>query len=220
MNPNLEHLKQITRRHFLSRSACGVGAIALGSLLRPTLSAAAPAPGNPLAPRLPHFAGKAKRVIYLHLTGSPPHLDLWDYKPELVKRDGQDCPDAFLKGKRFAFTSGTPKLLGTRRKFSQHGKNGMWMSDAIPHLHSVADELCVINSMNTDQFNHAPAELFVYTGSPRPGRPSIGSWVTYGLGTENQNLPGFGVLISSGVQPNGGRNSFGSGFLLSVYQGV
>ena len=220
MNPNLEHLKQITRRHFLSRSACGVGAIALGSLLRPTLSAAAPAPGNPLAPRLPHFAGKAKRVIYLHLTGSPPHLDLWDYKPELVKRDGQDCPDAFLKGKRFAFTSGTPKLLGTRRKFSQHGKNGMWMSDAIPHLHSVADELCVINSMNTDQFNHAPAELFVYTGSPRPGRPSIGSWVTYGLGTENQNLPGFVVLISSGVQPNGGRNSFGSGFLPSVYQGV
>ena len=173
-----------------------------------------------MAAGISHFAGKAKRVIYLHLTGSPPHLDLWDYKPELVKRDGQDCPDAFLKGKRFAFTSGTPKLLGTRRKFSQHGKNGMWMSDAIPHLHSVADELCVINSMNTDQFNHAPAELFVYTGSPRPGRPSIGSWVTYGLGTENQNLPGFVVLISSGVQPNGGRNSFGSGFLPSVYQGV
>jgi hypothetical protein len=220
MNPHLEHLRQQTRRHFLSRTACGVGAIALGSLLRPALSAAEPAPANPLAPRLPHFAGKAKRVIYLHLTGSPPHLDLWDYKPELVKRDGQDCPDAFLKGKRFAFTSGTPKLLGTRRKFSQHGKGGVWMSDAIPHLHSVADELCVIRSMNTDQFNHAPAELFVYTGSPRPGRPSIGSWVTYGLGTENQNLPGFVVLISSGVQPNGGRNSFGSGFLPSVYQGV
>ena len=171
MNPNLEQLKQVTRRHFLSRSACGVGALALGSLLKDSLSAAESVAANPLAPRKPHFAAKAKRVIYLHLTGSPPHLDLWDYKPELVKRDGQDCPDAFLKGKRFAFTSGTPKLLGTRRKFSQHGKGGVWMSDAIPHLHSVADELCVIRSMNTDQFNHAPAELFVYTGSPRPGRP-------------------------------------------------
>ena len=220
MNPNLENLRQITRRHFLSRSACGVGAVALGSMLKQSLSAADTASANPLAPRKPHFAGKARRVIYLHLTGSPPHLDLFDYKPELVKRDGQDCPDAFLKGKRFAFTSGTPKLLGTRRTFAQHGKGGVWMSDAIPHLHSVADELCVIRSMTTDQFNHAPAELFVYTGSPRPGRPSIGSWVTYGLGTENQNLPGFVVLISSGVQPNGGKNSFGNGFLPSVYQGV
>ena len=220
MNPNLEQLKQITRRHFLSRSACGVGAIALGAMLKDNLSAADISTANPLAPRKPHFAAKAKRVIYLHLTGSPPHLDLFDYKPELVKRDGQDCPDAFLKGKRFAFTSGVPKLLGTRRTFTQHGKGGVWMSDAIPHLYSVADELCVIRSMNTDQFNHAPAELFVYTGSPRPGRPSIGSWVTYGLGTENQNLPGFVVLISSGVQPNGGKNSFGSGFLPSVYQGV
>ena len=220
MNPNLETLKQITRRHFLSRSACGVGAIALGSLLKQSLAAAETTPVNPLAPRKPPFAAKAKRVIYLHLTGSPPHLDLLDYKPELVKRDGQDCPDAFLKGKRFAFTAGTPKLLGTRRTFTQHGKGGLWMSDAIPHLHSVADELCVIRSMTTDQFNHAPAELFVYTGSPRPGRPSIGAWVTYGLGTENQNLPGFVVLISSGVQPNGGKNSFGNGFLPSVYQGV
>src|SRR5439155_12251055 len=173
-----------------------------------------------LAPRQPHFTPRAKRVIYLHLTGSPPHLDLFDYKPELVKRDGQDCPDEFLKGKRFAFTSGTPKLLGTLRQFSQYGKGGVWMSDAIPHLHEVADELCVIRSMNTDQFNHAPAELFVYTGSPRSGRPSLGAWVTYGLGTENENLPGFVVLISSGVQPNGGKNSFGSGFLPSVYQGV
>ena len=220
MNPNLEQLRLQTRRHFLGKSAYGLGAIALGSLLKNSLPAAVPTPVNPLMSRAPHFAGRAKRVIYLHLTGSPPHLDLWDYKPELVKRDGQDCPDAFLKGKRFAFTSGTPKLLGTRRTFTQHGQGGVWMSDAIPHLHSVADELCVIRSMNTDQFNHAPAELFVYTGSPRPGRPSFGAWVTYGLGTENQNLPGFVVLISSGVQPNGGKNSFGNGFLPSVYQGV
>ena len=220
MNPNLEQLQAITRRHFLGKTAHGLGAIALASLLKNSASAAATPASNPLAPRLPHFAAKAKRVIYLHLTGSPPHLDLFDYKPELVKRDGQDCPDAFLKGKRFAFTSGTPKLLGTRRTFAQYGKGGVWMSDAIPHLHDVADELCVIRSMTTDQFNHAPAELLVYTGSPRSGRPSIGAWVTYGLGTENQNLPGFVVLISSGVQPNGGKNSFGSGFLPSVYQGV
>ena len=178
MNRHLENLQHLTRRHFLGKSAYGLGAIALGSLLKNSLSAAVASPSNPLAPRLPHFAGKAKRVIYLHLTGSPPHLDLFDYKPELVKRDGQDCPDAFLKGKRFAFTSGTPKLLGTRRTFAQYGKGGVWMSDAIPHLHTVADELCVIRSMTTDQFNHAPAELLVYTGSPRSGRPSIGSWVT------------------------------------------
>jgi hypothetical protein len=220
MNPHLERLQRLTRRHFLAQSAHGLGAIALGSMLKESLSAASPPPSDPLATRMPHFAARAKRVIYLHLTGSPPHLDLFDYTPELVKHDGQDCPDAFLKGKRFAFTSGTPKLLGTRRTFSQHGQGGVWMSDAIPHLHSVADELCVIRSMTTDQFNHAPAELLVYTGSPRSGRPSIGSWVTYGLGTENQNLPGFVVLISSGVQPNGGKNSFGSGFLPSVYQGV
>ena len=220
MNLHLERLQRLTRRHFLAQSAHGLGAIALGSMLKESLSAASPPPSDPLATRMPHFAARAKRVIYLHLTGSPPHLDLFDYKPELVKHDGQDCPDAFLKGKRFAFTSGTPKLLGTRRTFSQHGQGGVWMSDAIPHLHSVADELCVIRSMTTDQFNHAPAELLVYTGSPRSGRPSIGSWVTYGLGTENQNLPGFVVLISSGVQPNGGKNSFGSGFLPSVYQGV
>ncbi len=220
MNLNLEHLQQFTRRHFLGKSATGLGALALGSLLKGNSAAAASQPVDPLAPRQPHFAARAKRVIYLHLTGSPPHLDLFDYKPELVKRNGEDCPDAFLKGKRFAFTSGTPKLLGTPRKFSQHGAGGVWLSDAIPRLHEVADELCVIRSMTTDQFNHAPAELLVYTGSPRSGRPSLGSWVTYGLGTENANLPGFVVLISSGVQPNGGKNSYGNGFLPSVFQGV
>lgn len=198
----------------------GVGAMALGSMLGNSRAKAGVVPVDPLAMKDAHFKGKAKRVIYLHLTGSPPHLDLWDYKPELVKRDGEDCPDEFIKGKKFAFTTGMPKLLGTRRKFTQHGSDGLWMSDAIPNLQTVSDELCVIKSMNTDQFNHAPAELFVYTGSPRPGRPSLGSWVTYGLGTENSNLPGFVVLISSGVQPNGGKNSFGSGFLPSVYQGV
>jgi hypothetical protein len=220
MHPRLEALQQVTRRHFLQQSQAGLGAIALASLLGRDLPAATSPPADPLAPRPPHFPAKAKRVIYLHLTGSPPHLDLFDYKPELVKRDGQDCPEEFLKGRTFAFTSGVPKLLGTPRKFSQHGQGGVWMSDAIPHLHEVADKLCVIRSMNTDQFNHAPAELLVYTGSPRPGRPALGAWVTYGLGSESENLPGYVVLISSGVQPNGGRNSFGAGFLPSVYQGV
>jgi hypothetical protein len=221
MYASYARLQNVTRRHFLRDSATGLGAVALASLLAAETSAApASRAGDPLAPKAPHFPGKAKRVIYLHLTGSPPHLDLFDYKPELVRLSGQPCPDEFLKGKRFAFTSGTPKLLGTPRTFSQHGEGGIWMSDAIPHLHEVADEMCVIRSMNTDQFNHAPAELLLYTGSPRSGRPSMGAWVTYGLGTENENLPGFVVLISSGVQPNGGKNSFGSGFLPSVYQGV
>jgi len=211
----------ITRRHFLHASQAGIGAAALASLLaRDGVVSAAPAAANPLAPHKPHFTPKVKRVIYLHMSGSPPHLDLFDYKPELVKRTGQEAPESFIKGKRFAFTSGTPKLLGTPRKFTQEGPGGIWMSDAIPNFHKVADEMCVIRSMNTDQFNHAPAELMLFTGSPRQGRPSMGSWVTYGLGSENENLPGFVVLISSGVQPSGGQSDWGSGFLPSVFQGV
>ena len=220
MHPYLSSLQHSTRRHFLRDAAGGLGAIALSSLLGRSAHAAPLAATNPLAVRSPHFAAKAKRVIYLHLTGSPPNLDLFDYKPELVKRDGQNCPDEFVKGKKFAFTSGTPKLMGSPRMWARYGQGGQWLSDAIPHLHTVADDLCIIHSMNTDQFNHAPAELLLLTGSPRPGRPSLGSWVTYGLGTENQNLPGFVVLISSGVQPNGGKNSYGSGFHPSVFQGV
>jgi hypothetical protein len=226
MNSVIQNIQSQTRRHFLEASGVGLGSMALAGLLQRDVVAA---PGdanssvneiNPLAPRPPHFAAKAKRVIYLHLTGSPPHLDMYDYKPELVKRDGQACPDEFVKGKRFAFTSGTPKLMGTPRKFTQHGEGGMWLSDAVPNFHGIADDMCMIRSMFTEQFNHAPAELLLYTGSPRSGRPSFGSWVTYGLGSENENLPGFVVLISSGVQPNGGKNSFGSGFLPSVFQGV
>ena len=197
----------------------GLGAGALAQMLSPE-TFALDAPKNPLLPRNPHFKSKAKRVIYIHLTGSPPHLDMWDYKPELVKRTDQECPDEFVKGKTFAFTSGTPKLMGTPRTFKQYGKSGMWMSDAIPNFHEHADDLCVIKSMHTDQFNHAPAELFVHTGFSQPGRPSFGAWTTYGLGSENQDLPGYVVLISSGTQPNGGKNSFSAGFIPSVYQGV
>ncbi|QDV11603.1 hypothetical protein CA51_14730 [Rosistilla oblonga] len=215
MDPRIEYAAFSTRRHFLQQSTAGVGAMALASLM------AGDASGNdPLAAAKPHFPAKAKRVIYLHMTGSPPNLDMFDYKPELEQRDDQDCPDHFIEGKTFAFTSGKPKLLGSPRKWKQCGSNGTWMSDAIPNFHKTADDMCIVHSMYTDQFNHAPAELLVLTGSPRSGRPSLGSWTTYGLGSENENLPGFVVLISSGVQPNGGKNSFGSGFLPSVYQGV
>lgn len=217
MNPKLERIQLKTRRHFLKDA--GLGAMALGALLSKDGQASG-LPKMPLVPKVPHYLAKAKRVIYLHMTGSPPHLDLFDYKPQLVKRDGEDCPDSFLKGRKFAFTKGVPKLLGTPRTFSQHGQSGTWMSDAITHFHEIANEMAVIKSVHTDQFNHAPAELLVFTGSSRSGRPSMGSWVTYGLGTENENMPGFVVLISSGVQPNGGRSSYGSGFLPSVYQGV
>ena len=175
---------------------------------------------NPLAPHKPHFPAKVKRVVYLHMSGGPPHLDIFDYKPELVKHNGEDAPDAFIKGKKFAFTTGVPKLMGTPHTFTQHGKGGIWMSDAIPNFHGIADEMCVVKSMFTDQFNHAPAELMLFTGSPRQGRPSMGSWVTYGLGSENENLPGFVVLISSGVQPSGGQGLWGTGFIPSVFQGV
>lgn len=223
MNLFQQHLQDVTRRHFLSSSGIGLGAIALSSLSGASAAADVPIdPMTPLAERAPHFEARAKRVIYLHLTGSPPNLDLYDYKPELVKRSGQDCPQTFLEGRTFAFTSGVPKLLGTPRTFRQYGESGTWLSDAVPNLHAddIVDEMCFVHSMNTDQFNHAPAELLIYTGSPRSGRPSLGAWATYGLGTENQDLPGFVVLISSGVQPNGGANSYGSGFLPSVFQGV
>ncbi len=215
MNPRFENIQNLTRRHFLKD--IGLGSIALTTLME---SAPAKLPINPLIAKPAHTQAKAKRVIYLHMTGSPPNLDLYDYKPELVNRDGQNCPDEFLKGRRFAFTTGVPKLMGTRRQFAQYGEGGLWLSDAIPNFHLMADEMCMIHSMYTEQFNHAPAELLVYTGSPRSGRPSMGSWITYGLGSENENLPGFVVLISSGVQPNGGNNSYGSGFLPSIFQGV
>jgi len=221
MNLQQQILQSQTRRQFLGTGGVGLGSIALTSLLGNHASANTGIdPTQPQQPRKTHAPAKAKRVIYLHMTGSPPILDLFDYKPELIKREGQNCPDEFLKGKRFAFTSGVPKLMGTPHKFQRHGQSGALFSDALPHLAKQADDLTFIKSMTTDQFNHAPAELLLYTGSSIAGRPSMGSWVTYGLGSENQDLPGFVTLISSGVQPNGGKNSFGSGFLPSVFQGV
>lgn len=212
-----------TRRHFFRNCQLGLGGIALNAMLQdvahPT-AATTSSNANPLTPREPHFAARAKRVIYLHMAGSPPHLDMLDYKPELVRRTGENCPSEYFDGKRFAFTSSAPTLLGTPRKFTQHGEAGAWMSDAIPNLAKIADDLTIVRSMNTDQFNHAPAQLMLYTGAPRVGRPSMGTWVTYGLGSENQDLPGFVVLISGGTNPSAGKTAWGSGFLPSVYQGV
>jgi hypothetical protein len=210
-NPSLDRVAHLTRRHFLRDGPLGLGGLALAGLLGERAEAAA---------LRPHFKPRAKNVIVLHLSGAPPHLDLFDYKPELVKRTGEPCPDSLTKGKRFAFTSGTPKLLGTPQKFAQRGKSGAWVSEALPHIAGIADELTFIKSMYTEQFNHAPAELLLYTGSPRQGRPSMGSWLTYGLGSESKDLPGFIVLVSGGVLPSAGKSAWGSGFLPSVYQGV
>jgi Protein of unknown function (DUF1501) len=229
VNPYVfQYYQNLTRRHFLRQGSLGLGAVALAMLssdkASPHPAFSPPGKGdaqaNPLAPRQPHFAAKAKNVIYIHLAGSPPQLDLFDYKPELVKRNGQDCPQEFLRGRRFAFTSGVPKLLGTPHTFQRHGKSGAWVSTVLPQIATVVDELCFIKSMHTDQFNHAPAELLLNTGSAQFGRPSMGSWVTYGLGTENQNLPGFVVMVSSGSNPSAGNANWSNGFLPSVYQGV
>jgi hypothetical protein len=220
MDPRLDQALHVTRRHFLKDGSLGLGAAALALLGGKVPTAAATQPNNPLAPRWPHFAARATNVIYLHMAGSPPHLDLFDYKPELVRRHGQNCPEEFLRGRRFAFTSGVPRLLGTPQKFARHGQSGAWVSRALPRLAGTVDDLCFVKSMFTDQFNHAPAELLLFSGSPQFGRPSMGSWVTYGLGSENQNLPGFVVLVSGGTNPSAGTSDWSSGFLPSVYQGV
>jgi len=219
---NLQRMAFITRRHFLKRTgALSLGSIALSQLLAESSPAAiTPPAANPLTPRFPQYAAKAKRVIFLHMSGGPPNLDLFDYKPQLIKHNDEPCPDSLLKGKTFAFTTGVPKLLGTPQKFRQHGQSGAWLSDVIPGIGSLADELTFIHSMYSDQFNHAPAELLLYTGAARQGRPSFGSWVTYGLGSENRDLPGFIVLVSGGTLPSAGKSAWGSGFLPSVFQGV
>ncbi len=216
----LENLQAVTRRHFFGRMAGGIGAAALASLLRPDALAATTTPSDAMAPRAPHFAAKAKRVIYVHMAGSPSHLDLFDPKPKLIELNGQNCPESLFKKERFAFIKGVPKMLGSPYKFSPAGKSGTMLSELLPNLATVADDICLVRSMWTDQFNHAPAQLFLHTGSPRLGRPSMGSWLTYGLGSESQNLPGFVVLTSGGKTPDGGASLWGSAFLPTVYQGV
>ena len=223
-----------TRRHFLKSFSSGMGGAALSSLVGPAAFGSTggaslgpnvlghglgPALG-PLSQRPPHFAPKAKQVIFLHMAGAPSKLELFDYKPILAKLNGQIAPPSFLEGKKFAFIQGAPKLLGPQATFSQHGQSGAWISNHLPHLSTVADEITFMKAMQTDEFNHAPAQLFMYSGSPRLGRPSLGSWAVYGLGTENQNLPGFVVLLSGAAGPDAGASVYGSGFLPTVFQGV
>jgi len=225
-----EKLAQTTRRTFLRDCTTGLGSFWLGGTLASSLSGNALASGGgydiqhdptlPLSALPPAFNAKVKNVIFLHMVGGPSQLELFDYKPELEAVDGEECPQSFLEGQNFAFIQGTPRMMGPQTKFKQHGKSGAWISENLPYFAKVADEVCFIKSMKTDQFNHGPAQLMVHTGSQRLGNASMGAWVTYGLGTENQNLPGFMVLMSGGRSPRAGKNLWGSGYLPSVYQGV
>ncbi|MFM9874723.1 MAG: DUF1501 domain-containing protein, partial [Fimbriimonadaceae bacterium] len=215
-----EALKFLTRRALLKNAGYGVGSLALGSMLSENLFAGMLPGGQERVLPSPHFAPKAKNVIFLFMAGAPSQLDLFDDKPFLRKHNGEAIPDEIVKGERFAFIKGTPKLLGSPHEFAPRGKSGQVISNLLPHHHEIADDICIIRSMQTDQFNHAPAQLFMNTGIQIPGRPSMGSWMTYGLGTENKDLPGFVVLISGENNPDGGKSCWSSGFLPTQYQGI
>src|SRR5262245_29935376 len=211
-----------TRRHFFRDCAVGLGGLALASLLRGEEDRGDKPHGspNPLAPKPPHFPARAKAVIFLFMAGGPSQLELFEDKPELNKIDGQVVPPSFTKGKRFAFIKGDAKLLGTRRKFDKYGHGGVELSELIPYHRDIVDDICILKGMKTDVFNHGPAKVFVNTGSPQFGRPSMGSWVTYGIGSESQSLPAFVVLQSGPRGPRRGASLWSSGFLPTVYQGV
>jgi hypothetical protein len=211
-----------TRRHFFRDCGVGLGSLALASLLNRDLSAApeAPARAHLLAPRVPHYTAKAKAVIYLFMAGAPSQLELFEHKPTLNRLDGQVTPKSFIEGKRFAFLKGDPKLLGSRRQFGRYGQSGMELSELLPFHREIVDDICFLKGMKTDVFNHGPAKVFVNTGSPQFGRPSMGSWVTYGIGSESDSLPAFVVLQSGPRGPRGGASLWSSGFLPTVYQGV
>ena len=217
-----EHLSQLTRRQFLSRCAMGLGGIALASLEKQSAGATAGPLVHPLAPKPSHFAPRAKNIIYLFMAGGPSQLELLDYKPRLIELNGQPVPESLIAGKRFAFmdSSHGTKLLGTRRKFARHGQSGAWVSELFPHTAGIVDDISIVNSCAATLFNHAPAKLFMNTGSGQFGRPSMGSWINYGLGSECQDLPGFVVLQSGPRGPRGGAVNWGSGFLPTTYQGV
>jgi uncharacterized protein (DUF1501 family) len=221
MNKFFERNLRITRRHFFNDCGVGLGKVALASLLTQAFSTRSfgSISANPMAPKSPHFSPKAKRVIHLFMAGAPSQLDMFDYKPELVKLEGKPLPPSVLEGQRFAFIRSDAGVLGPRFKFSKHGQCGMELSEAIPHLGKVADEICLIKSVKTDQFNHAPAQIFFNTGFSQPGRPSMGSWVTYGLGAEAHDLPAF-VVMSTGAGISGGAANWSSGFLPTVHNGV
>jgi hypothetical protein len=207
----------LTRRHFFQTCGYGVGKIALASLLT---GAAAQTPArNPLAARRPHFAPRAKAVIHLFMAGAPSQLELFDYKPELARLEGRPIPPEVIGGQRYAFIRPDAAVLGPRYRFRRHGQSGAELSEMLPHLATVADDICIIKSMRTDQFNHGPAQIFLNTGFAQPGRPSLGSWVVYGLGAETENLPAF-VVMSTGSGISGGAANWASGFLPTHFAGV
>ena len=218
-----ELLKHETRRHFFERCGVGVGSIALSSLLQRDASAVTElSSANPLAPKQPDFAGKAKTIIYLFMAGGPSQLEMWDHKPQLAALHGKPIPESYIEGKRFAFmdSSHRTELLGPRRSFTRYGETGTWVSELLPYTGGIVDELTILKTCQTELFNHAPAKLFMNAGSGQFGRPSIGAWVTYGLGSECDNLPGFVVLQSGPRGPRGGGVLWGSGMLPTTYQGV
>jgi len=214
--------KQVSRRWFIEQCGIGLGAMAFGHLLKNPAFATPLQDGamNPLAPKKPHYTAKAKSVIYLFMAGAPSHLELFDFKPQLAKFDGTLPPADLLKGYRAAFINPNSKLLGPRFKFAKYGKSGTELSELLPHLATVVDDIAIVKSMTTDAFNHAPGQILMNTGSQQFGRPSFGSWVTYGLGSESQDLPAFVVFSSGKKGPSGGNSCWGSGFLPTVYQGV
>ena len=221
MHPFLTHCQQVTRRHFLGECGVGLGKIALAGLLTDALKSGASAvpATNALAPKQPHFPAKAKRVIHLFMAGAPSQLDLFDYKPELTKLAGKPLPPSVIGNQRYAFIRSDAAVLGPQFKFSRSGQSGTQLSEVLPHLAKIVDDICLIKSVTTDQFNHAPAQLFFQTGFSQPGRPSIGSWALYGLGAETQDLPAFAVM-STGSGLSGGAALYSSGFLPTVYSGV
>ncbi len=222
---NTDHLLFETRRHFFNRCGVNLGRIAMASMLGgDALFGSETKPVNPMALKPGHFPAKVKSVIYLFMAGGPSQLELFDYKPALQQYDGKPTPDALLKGKRFAFmdtfSKEPPKLLGTRREFKRYGKSGTYVSELLPNIGSIADDIALISGVSTDNFNHGPAKCFMNTGSTRFGRPGIGAWVTYGIGSQSEELPGFVVLQSGPRGPRGGAALWSSGFLPTAYQGV
>ena len=217
-----EYRKMITRRWFFKECGLGLGTIALGSLLREALgiSAGGGSPADPLAPRQPHFAARAKHVIFLFMAGAPSHLDLFDYKPQLEKFGGTLPPPELLKGYRAAFINPQSKLLAPKFKFARYGQSGAELSELLPHLATVVDDIAIVKSLSTDAFNHAPGQIFMNTGAQQFGRPSMGAWLTYGLGSEASDLPGFVVFSSGKKGTSGGASNWGCGFLPTLYQGV
>ncbi len=212
--------RQVSRRWFLEQCGVGLGAIALQQLLGASGSAAEAGALNPMAPKAPHYAPKAKRVLFLFMAGAPSHLELFDNKPQLAKFDGTLPPPGLIKGYRAAFIRPDSKLLGPKFRFARHGNSGTELSELLPHLATVVDDIAVVKGMATDAFNHAPGQILMSTGSQIFGRPSLGAWVTYGLGSESQDLPGFIVFSTGNKGPSGGNSNWGSGFLPTVYQGV